>query len=92
MATERRRIGFGLRGMFKGSVTNRLVTPSVVAEVWHVGKNDYRVVFLGIGEHSAHHQLNPAFSKAQWLGMLQQADLNHEIAKAQVANDKRGVQ
>lgn len=91
MSTDRKRRGFGLRGTFKGSVTNRLVTPAVVAEVWHVGKNDYRVIFLGIGVHSAHHQLSPAFSKAVWLGDLQQGDLNHEIAKAQAANDSRGA-
>jgi hypothetical protein len=83
---DRKRQGFGLRGTFKGSVSNRGVHPGVCAEVWHCGPNDYRVVLLGIGVHSQHHQLSPAFAKATWLGKLSQADLNHEIARAQEGN------
>lgn len=90
-SADRKREGFGLRGSFKGSDSNRKVFPAVRAEVWHVGKNDYRVVLLGIGVHSQHHQLSPAFHKARWLAELQQADLNHEIAKAQNANDAKAT-
>lgn len=89
MTIAPKREGFGLRGTFKASSTNRKVFPAVCAEVWHVGKNDYRVVLLGIGEHSQHHQFSPAFHKARWLCELPQADLNHEIAKAQNANDAK---
>lgn len=76
-------------GMLKGSATNKKVTPNVCAQVWHCGYNDYRVVLVGIGEYSAHHQMSPAFRKARWLADLEQADLNHEIAKVQNANDAR---
>ena len=76
-------------GMLKGSATNKKVRPNVCAQVWHCGKNDYRVVLVGIGEYSTHHQMNPAFTKARWLADLEQADLNHEIAKVQNANDTR---
>jgi hypothetical protein len=70
------------KGMLKGSDTNKLVVPNVRIEVWHAGMNDYRVVFMGIGEHSKCRQLSPAFAVARWLARLSQADLNHEIAKA----------
>ena len=76
-------------GMFKGSATNKKVRPNVCAQVWHCGKNDYRVVMVGIGEYSTHHQMSPAFTKARWLASLEQADLNHEIAKVQNQNDKK---
>lgn len=91
MSIDRKREGFGLRGTFKGSDSNRKVFPAVCAEVWHVGKNDYRVVLLGIGVHSQHHQLSPAFHKACWLAKLDQANLNHEIARAQSANDAKAT-
>lgn len=68
-------------------VINKKVIPNVLAEVLQVGKNDYRVVISGIGEHSKHHQMSPAISKARWLSDLNQEDLNHEIAKVQCAND-----
>lgn len=84
---DRKRQGYGLRGTFKGSCSNRKVFPAICAEVWHVGPNDYRVVILGIGEHSKHHQFNPAIVKAQWLGSLTQENLNHEISRVQDAND-----
>lgn len=76
------------RGMLKGSCLNKKVIPNVRAQVWHVGKNDYRVVLVGIGEHSQHHQMSPAFWKAEWLSRLDQSDLNFEISKVQNANDQ----
>lgn len=75
--------------MLKGSATNKKVSPNVCAQVWHCGMNDYRIVLVGIGEYSKHHQMSPAFTKARWLASLEQADLNHEIAKVQSANDKK---
>lgn len=76
-------------GMLKGSATNKRVSPNVCAQVWHCGKNDYRVVMVGIGEYSTHHQMNPAFTKARWLAGLEQSDLNREIAKVQNQNAKQ---
>lgn len=75
-------------GMLKGSATNKKVK-NLCAQVWHCGKNDYRVVIVGIGEYSTHHQMSPAFVKARWLAGLEQADLNHEIAKVQNQNNTK---
>lgn len=66
---------------------NKRVVPNVGLTVVHAGKNDYRVIIDGVGEHSRHTQYNPAQTKACWLAILDQADLNHEIAKVQNAND-----
>lgn len=73
----------------KAVVKNSKVVPNVGIHVDHVGPNDYRLVFIGIGEHSQHEQFGLAFTKAQWLGQLEQDDMDWEIAKVHEANDKK---
>lgn len=70
----------------KAMVMNKKAVPHFGIQVDHVGKNDYRVVLVGIGEHSQHEQFGLAISKAQWLGLLDERDLIYEIAKVQRAN------
>lgn len=65
-------------------LTNKIANVGI--SIFHVGKNDYQIVFDGIGTYSKYSQLGTAVGRAMWLEKLDQEDLNWEIAKIQNAN------
>lgn len=75
------------QGMLKMTVLNKNVIPNVLMEVRHCGRNDYRVIIAGIGEHSQHHQFGPATGEARRLSRLDQENLNYYLANVQNRND-----
>ena len=66
---NRLREGHGVRGMFKASASTKKRAEKIVFEVWHVGKNDYKVVRLGVGICRECTQLGIAAAHARRMAM-----------------------
>lgn len=68
----------------KGSCGNRNVSPMVVAQIYHYGPNDYRVILVTEDdriEYGRHQHLGRAFSEAAWFSRLAAEDVAYEIAQ-----------
>lgn len=70
----------------KGACGNRNVSPMVVAQVYHCGPNDYRVILVKEGsdeqiEYGQHSQLGQAFGEASWFSRLAAEDVAFELAQ-----------
>jgi len=72
---NRLREGYGVRGMFKASAGTEKRPEKIVFEVWHVGKNDYRVVRLGVGICRDCTQLGIAAAHARRMAMAEDSPM-----------------
>ena len=76
---DRRRSGFGFKGAFRGASGNIATKPPTMIEVWHIGKNDYITVVVGLGVHSRHDCAGLAHEHARWLGGVSKERLDREL-------------
>ncbi len=61
------------------ATANRNCHPKLVIRIYHVGKNDYRVVAEGIGEYARTTQLGYASQHASHLASLDAVNLAYTI-------------